>query len=552
MSKVQVARLSAVLGVVALLGGCALNPAKLLPGGKDKPPPVNPPVTEPQKQRVETPEFWRKDGQAIARQARKGQTDRTKAKNIILFVGEGMGISTVTAARILAGQNAGVTGEEQALSFERFPATALAKTYNFDRQAPGSAGAMTALLTGIKTLGSSVSMDQTVPEGECGTSENREPTILERAKASGLAAGLVTTGRVTRAGPAAAYAHASSPNWEVDDRVPQAAVEQGCLDIARQLVRFDQNGPLDVVFGGGRMAFKSSQTPESEGSERMGVRAGPDDLIQLWTQAAVDRDYIYAGSTLRGYKWKKAGPVLGLFAPDNMGYEADRRKDGAGEPSLTEMTLAAIEGLKRNREGYVLVVVASGIARGHDEGQAYLALNDAVELSNAVAAAAEATSAKDTLIIVTADHGSSLTLGGAAARGSWILGPAATLDRKMLGDAQGAPYPTLAYGGGKPRPTPAPPPPADNKAAAGFQQPAALALQVGPGSGEDVAVYARGPGSQWIHGVLDQHAIYWIMRAANPTLENGKPIRKIAGVTPPKLPAIKLPFGGDKKAEEKK
>lgn len=546
MTRVHVARLGAVVAVAALLGGCALNPAKLVGGGKEKPP-TNPPVTEPQKQRVETPEFWRKDGAAIAKAARKGQTDRTKARNIILFVGEGMGVSTVTAARILAGQNAGVTGEEGALSFEAFPATALAKTYNFDRQTPQSAGSMTALVTGVKTLGSSVSIDQDVPEGQCGESKNWEPTILERAKASGLAAGLVTTARVTYAGPAAAYAHASSPNWEVDSRVPVDAVKQGCLDIARQLVMFDQNGPLDVVFGGGRMAFKSDKQPEAAGSDRMGVRAGPDDLIELWTRRAADRDYIYAGSTLRGYKWKESGPVLGLFAPDHMAFEADRRKTGSDEPSLTEMTLAAIEGLKRNKTGFVLVVVASGIGRAHDQGDAYQALNDTVELSNAVAAADKATKDKDTLIIVTADHGSTLSIGGAGARGSWILGPASSLDRQMLGDAQARPYPSLTYGGGPVRTKPYDGPPADNAAAAGFQQPAALALLVGASGGEDVPVYARGPGSQWIHGVLDQHAIYWIMRQANPELENGKPIRKIAGVTPPKLP--KLPFGGKKEDE---
>jgi alkaline phosphatase len=549
MARVQVARLGAVVGVVVLLGGCALNPAKLL--GDDKPP-VNPPVTEPQKQRVETPEFWRKDGAAIAKTARKGQTDRTKARNIILFVGEGMGVSTVTAARILAGQDAGVTGEEGALSFEAFPATALAKTYNFDRQAPQSAGSMTALLTGIKTQGSSVSIDQTVPEGQCGTPENEEPTILERAKASGLAVGLVTTARVTHAGPAAAYAHASSPNWEVDAGLSEEAVARNCRDIARQLVMFDQNGPLDVVFGGGRRAFKSDRTPESEGSKILGVRAGPDDLIDLWTRRAADRQYIYAGSRLRGYEWSD-GPVLGLFAPDHMSFEADRRKTGSDEPSLTEMTGAAIEKLKRNPTGFVLVVVASGIGRAHDDGNAYQALNDTVELSNAVAKAVEMTKAKDTLIIVTADHGSTLGIGGAASRGSWILGPASALDRTLLGDAADQPYPTLTYGGGPPRPTPSAPPPADNKSAEFFKQPNALALRVGAAGGEDVPVYALGPGSQWIHGTLDQHALYWIMRAANPDLENGKPLRRVAGVTVPALPKVKLPFvGGDKKDEEEK
>ncbi len=59
-----------------------------------------------------------------------------KAQNVILFLGDGMGISTITAARIFEGQQRGRTGEENSLSFEAFPNVALIKTYNLDRQVP--------------------------------------------------------------------------------------------------------------------------------------------------------------------------------------------------------------------------------------------------------------------------------------------------------------------------------------------------------------------------------------------------------------------------------
>jgi len=78
-------------------------------------------------------------------------TQATKAKNVILFVGDGMGISTLTAARILKGQRAGELGEEGYLSFETFPYAALVKTYNVDAQTPDSAGTMTAMISGLKT-----------------------------------------------------------------------------------------------------------------------------------------------------------------------------------------------------------------------------------------------------------------------------------------------------------------------------------------------------------------------------------------------------------------
>ena len=74
-----------------------------------------------------------------------------RARNVILFIGDGMGISTVTAARIYEGQKRGETGEENLLSFEKFPHTALIKTYNTDSQVPDSAGTATAMNAGVKT-----------------------------------------------------------------------------------------------------------------------------------------------------------------------------------------------------------------------------------------------------------------------------------------------------------------------------------------------------------------------------------------------------------------
>ena len=73
-------------------------------------------------------------GAALAEDAPK------KAKNVILFIGDGMGVSTVTAARIYAGQKLGQTGEEYVLPFETFDNVALVKTYNVDAQVPDSAG----------------------------------------------------------------------------------------------------------------------------------------------------------------------------------------------------------------------------------------------------------------------------------------------------------------------------------------------------------------------------------------------------------------------------
>src|SRR6267142_6965611 len=85
-----------------------------------------------------TPEEWFAAGQLAVQEAKQLAPTKTRAKNVILFVGDGMGISTITAARILEGQQRGESGEENQLSFEKFPYVALSKTYTVDQQTPDS------------------------------------------------------------------------------------------------------------------------------------------------------------------------------------------------------------------------------------------------------------------------------------------------------------------------------------------------------------------------------------------------------------------------------
>ena len=111
-------------------------------------------------------------------------TKSNKAKNIIFVVGDGMGVSTLTAARIFIGQQQGFLGEEFALSFEHFPHSALIKTYNVDLQTPDSAGTMSALMTGIKTNEGIISLPDSTVRGDCNPSASL-PTFVDLAKAKG-------------------------------------------------------------------------------------------------------------------------------------------------------------------------------------------------------------------------------------------------------------------------------------------------------------------------------------------------------------------------------
>ena len=99
----------------------------------------------------ETPDWWFRAGAAAANQNMASATRKSRAKNVIVFLGDGMSITTITAARIYDGQQKGGSGEENRLSFEYFPATALSRTYETDFQTADSAGTMTAIMSGVKT-----------------------------------------------------------------------------------------------------------------------------------------------------------------------------------------------------------------------------------------------------------------------------------------------------------------------------------------------------------------------------------------------------------------
>ena len=94
---------------------------------------------------------WYEDGVKLIKDNVQLKSNKKTARNAILFVGDGMGITTVTAARILDGQMKGKSGEENILSWEKFPWSAQLKTYTVDVQGPDSASSATAILDGIKT-----------------------------------------------------------------------------------------------------------------------------------------------------------------------------------------------------------------------------------------------------------------------------------------------------------------------------------------------------------------------------------------------------------------
>ena len=526
-----------------LLTACASQPAasQLTPAATAGAVTVQVPAI--QRPDGETPQWWYTHGaaEAAARGAMSGQ-----AKNVIVFLGDGMSLTTVAAARIFEGQRNGAPGEENLLSWERFPATAFSKTYNTDAQTPDSAGTMTAIASGVKTHMGAIGVSAG-KRLDCADSLTK-PVLswLQLADSAGLATGIVTTARLTHATPAATYAHSPERNWEAS--VPAQAQAEGCRDIAQQLLDAPRygRGP-QVLLAGGRSYFTPTEVADPEYPQVKGRRTDGRNLINEWQAANPAGRYVWNQQQFLA-EAATAPALLGLFEPDHMQYEHDRAADAAGEPSLAQMTRAAIANLSRQDKGFVLLVEGARIDHANHAGNAYRALSDTVALSDAVRAAVQATDEADTLIIVTADHSHTLNFVGYPTRGNPILGKARDHGGEdgdgplqLARDALGLPYTTLSYANGPGYTGASAEQPAGPKShphrarqvqpsvgrpdltevdttAPDYLQEALVPMTSETHGGEDVGIWARGPGSKALYGTMEQNSIHHVIIQATPAL----------------------------------
>ncbi|WP_193190843.1 alkaline phosphatase [Microbulbifer taiwanensis] len=469
---------------------------------------------------------WFTDGASrVESRAAESRSDVT-AKNVILFVGDGMGISTLTAARILEGQLRGEDGEENALSFEEFPHSALIKTYNTNQQTSDSAGTMTAMMTGVKTRAGVINVDEEALRADCAGSQGRElNTFLELMESRGRSTGIVSTARITHATPAATYARSPERDWEY-------SADGDCTDIAAQLVELEVGDGLDVILGGGRRNFITAD----DGGKREDGRGLTAERLQRY-DGGQQGVYLQSGAELAALDPASTDKLLGLFTSSHMSYDADRVAKGADEPSIAEMTTAAIDLLQKNDDGYFLMVESGRIDHGHHAGNAYSALHDAIAFSDAVRAATEKVDLKETLILVTADHSHVLTIAGYPTRGNPILGKMITNDASGAPQAEagaaadGLPYTTLSYANGLGYADRGDETDADlrynlaadtgrvdlsavDTAAPGFHQEALVPLGSESHAGEDISLHATGAGSRLVQGTLEQSAVFHLMVGA--------------------------------------
>ncbi len=475
--------------------------------------------------RTESAEIWLREGRAAIERAKVLKPIKKKAKNVILFVGDGMGVSTLTAARILEGQIRGESGEENRLSFENFPYSALSKTYSVNQQTSDSAPTMSAIITGVKTDEGVLSVNQNIVRGDYRTVKGNETkTLLEMAEEKGKSTGVVSTARITHATPAACYAHSPDRDWESDkdvfDRSKDAANAK-FPDIARQLIEFDYGDGLEVALGGGRGKFLPKETADPEYSDKTGERLDGRNLANEWTAKYKNSAYVWNKAQFDQIDAKKTKHLLGLFEHSHLQYEHDRPKDKGGEPSLSEMTTKAIDVLSNNKKGYFLMVEAGRIDHAHHDGNAFRALTDTIELSNAVRAALSKVNLEETLVIATADHSHVFTIAGYPARGNNILGLVREVDDKGLaeekpqGDGNRQPFTTLGYANGPGYRKGVRPNLTDEETVnPDFKHEATVPLGSETHAGEDVAIFADGAGAYLVRGSMEQNWIFAVMSEA--------------------------------------
>jgi len=282
------------------------------------------------------------------------------AKNVIVFIGDGMGFGAIQVSRNI------LMGPEGRFTFEQFPHTAIVTTHSLDNWVTDSAAAATAIATGFKTNNGMISM---LPDGTV------LPTILEAMQKAGKAVGVVVTNSVYDATPAAFTAH-----WNTRGGSEQIALQQ-----------FEKG--LDVLLGGGRDQFLPAGV---EGGKRTDGRNLLAEAEARGYDVVTDRRGLLAASGDR---------ILGLFHLSNMTYQLDKAHVDTDEPTLAEMTAKALSVLAGKENGFFLLVEGSRIDHAAHGGDLRGVAAEMADFERAVAIAYEfAKRHGDTLIVVTADH----------------------------------------------------------------------------------------------------------------------------------------------------
>ncbi|MFI8687656.1 alkaline phosphatase [Rossellomorea sp. NPDC077527] len=298
-------------------------------------------------------------------------------KNVILLIMDGTNSDILTLSRWYRGTD---------LQLDEILVGGV-RTYSDQSAITDSAAAGSAMATGVKTKADYISMN---PDG------HPVLTVLEGAKLSGYKTGIVSTSPVQHATPAAFTSHTLSRD-EFGD-IGEQQVYQG----------------LDVVLGGGAAWLKPQvkvHTKDDDGmlKTKQVSREDGENLVTEIGASGYDLILNREGLLRKG----KSSKLWGVFAPEDIAYELDRKALKPNEPSLAEMTHAAIGRLSHGREGFFLMVEGSKVDWAAHKNDPVGMVSEVLSFDDAVGEALEfAKKDGNTMVVAVTDHGNSgLTLG---------------------------------------------------------------------------------------------------------------------------------------------
>ncbi len=277
--------------------------------------------------------------------------------NVILFIGDGMSINSVTAASYYK------TGTAEGLNWQQFPSYSTTTTFSANNAVTDSAAAGSALATGCKVNNGVISQALGTHALSATPADGRDlPTSLEFFKNLGRSTGLITTSYMTDATPAAFGAHENSRN--------------NAANIANDLL---YGSRPNVLFGGGNNMSGAAAAGYTVANNRTTMNALSNTATHVSGQFGT-------------------GGLFPYVYDQNASYTA-------GVPYLHEMTTKALNILDQKNTGFFLMVENENIDEaGHAQNRNRM-LTEILELEKAVQAAIDwASGRNDTLIIVTADH----------------------------------------------------------------------------------------------------------------------------------------------------
>jgi alkaline phosphatase len=372
---------------------------------------------------------------------------------IILFLTDNLTTSTLTASRMY--QN----GADNRLNLEKLPNLGLVTTHAADFAVSDPAAAATAIATGVKVNNRSVGVD---------SSGKPLVNLLDLARKSGRATGLITNAAISDTTPAAFYAQSGNP--------------QDSEAIAAQLV---EKVNIDVILGGGEADF----LPEHKQGRR---KDGRDLLLEMRRKGY---DIAQNKSEMENTPRWRAPKLLGVFSSGNLAF-ADEIESAGAQPDMAAMVRGAIQLLQFNRKGYLLVVDCglAGKAAAQNEGERML--RELIALDAAVASALTFAGPSSLILVVGKQSVGGLRLNGYPFRddkGVSVVGI----------NTQGIPSMTWSTGPGT--------------AAVGTgeispaSEPSAVSAPVAIGVAEDGIVAGAGPGSELLQGFKDNTDVFRVI-----------------------------------------